>query len=74
MAPLGMKVLVHTYLVKRGLWDLNRESEWYVGPSLNYYRSVQYYIPRTKAVVDSDTIKFFPYGIPFPVIKMKNFL
>ena len=70
MAPLGTKVLVHVYPDKRALWDLNRESEWYIGPSLNYYRCIQCYIPSIRAIINSDTIEFFLYSIPFPLGKI----
>ena len=53
---------------------MNRETRLHVGPSLSYYRCVQRYISRTKVVVDSNTIKFFLPSIPFPTIKMKDFL
>ena len=74
MAPPGTKVLIHKHPSTRGSWELNSESGWYIGPSLNHYRCVQCYIPRTKAVVNSDTVEFFPHSISFPSVKLADFL
>ena len=40
VAFLGTNVLVHSNPDKRNSWDLNEESRWYVGPSLNHYQCV----------------------------------
>ena len=47
LAPPGTKVIAHTNSQKRGSWELNSEIGWYVGPSLNHYRCVKVYFPRT---------------------------
>jgi len=45
-----------------------------VGPSLHHYWCVQYYIPRIKAILNSDTVDFFPHATPFPEAHLKDYL
>ena len=40
LALPGTKVVAHVSLAKRGTWDLNKEVDWYVGLSLQYYRCI----------------------------------
>ena len=40
MALPGTKTLVNSHPKKRNSMDLNRDSAWHVGPSLNKYRCV----------------------------------
>ena len=58
LAPPGTKIIAHVSPAKRGTWDLNSESGWYVRPSLSHYRCNQCYFPRTKDVRDCDTVEF----------------
>ena len=74
MAPPGTKVIVHTHPDKRASWELNGQHGWYVGPALNHYRCVKVYIPRTKSIITSDTVEFFPHSIPFPQVKLQDHL
>ena len=74
MAPPGTKVLIHQHPDKRGSYELNGEPGWYVGPSLNHYRCVQCYVPRTRATMHSDSVEFFPKHTPFPSVTMLDFL
>ena len=74
MAPPGTKVIVHTNPAKRASWDLNGVNGWYIGPSINHYRCVKCYIPKTRSIVDADTVEFFPHRIPFPTFTLKDFL
>ena len=70
MASPSTKVLVHTHLSKRASWDLNGETGWYIGLSMNHYQCVQCYIPRTQALLNADTVEFFPYSIAFPSVTL----
>ena len=74
LAPPGTKIVAHISPEKRGSWELNGEVGWYVGPSMDHYRCVQCYFPRTKATRHCDTVEFFPTDTPFPRIKTKDFL
>ena len=74
LAPPGTKVVAHIHPDKRGSWELNGEVGWYVGPSLNHYRCLQCYLPRTREVRHCDTVEFIPHQIPFPSVTLKEFL
>ena len=74
LAPLGTKVVANVSTEKRGLWELNADVGWYVGPSMNHYRNFSICFPKTHSTRDCDTIKFFPHDTPFPKIKTIDFL
>ena len=73
MAPPGKKLVDRTTPSKRGSWDLNVEVRWHVGPSLNQYCCVKYYVPRKKGV-ESGTVELFLYPTPFPKTNLKDYL
>ena len=74
LAPPGTKVVAHLNPTKRASWDLNGEVGWYVGPSIDHYRCVKCYFPRTQKTRNCDTVDFFPHGHPFPKVKLRDFL
>ena len=74
MAPPGTKVLIRMHLGKRGSWELHGDPGWCVGTSLNNYRCVQCYVPRTRSIVHSDSVEFFPNKTQFPAVTMKDHL
>ena len=41
---------------------------------MNHCRCVKCYFPRTRSVRDCDTVAFFPTTVPFPEIKLDDFL
>ena len=74
LAPLGTKVVAHIDPDARAMWDLNGEVGWYVGPALNHYRCVEIFSPCTRVTRICDAVTFFPNGIPFPDIKLHDYL
>ena len=60
LASSGTKIVTHITPEQRLTWELIGEAGWYVGPSINHYRYVQYYFPRTKIVRICDTVTFSP--------------
>lgn len=72
IAPAGTKVLAHINPKLRQSWGFHREDTWYVGPSLNHYRCVQCYVPRTGGLINVDIVESFPHHIKFPEIKKEN--
>ena len=74
LAPPGTKVAVHSKPGQRNTWDPNCKEGWYVGPALEHYRCAQCYMPATRSVVTSDTVLFLPHEIPFPEVKIDDFL
>ena len=47
---------------------------WYVGPAMDHYRCVTVYFPKTRAPRVCDTVTFLPHVIPFPEVKLTDFL
>ena len=74
IAPPGTKIVAHISPDNRGSWELNGEVGWYIGPSLNHYRCVKCYFPRTRSTRDCDTVDFFPTTVPFPQVTVTDFL
>ena len=66
--------MTHIKPNNRGTWELNGEVGWYVGPSMRHYRCVKCYFPRTKTDRDCDKVTFFPTSVPFPQVKLVDFL
>ena len=74
LAPPGTKIVTHIKSDKRRTWELNGESGWYVGSSMDHYRCVKCYFPRTRTTRDCDTVTFFPTTVPFSGVKLGDFL
>ena len=53
---------------------LHGEQGWATGPALHHYRCLTYYFPRKKIERQVDTVNFFPTVIPFPKVKIEDFL
>ena len=74
LVPPGTRVIVHSKPEKRASWDPNGRDGWYVGPSLTHYRCVKYFIPKTRAEINADTVVFIPHQIKFPEVKLEDFI
>lgn len=66
MTPLGTKVFVHERTTQRGSHVDHGRTGYILGPSEHHYRHLNFYIPSTCGVRDSDTYVFLPikYEIP----------
>ena len=74
MSSPGTIEIVHTHPENRASWELNGQHGWHVGTVLDHYRCIKCYMPRTKSIINSDTVEFFPHSIPFPQVKLQNYL
>ena len=74
MAPPGSKVVVHLKQGQRDSWGPNGEVGFYVGPSMEHYRCMKVYIPKTRTVRVVDTLTFIPHCIPFPQLRLDDYL
>ena len=74
LAPPGTKCLVHSKTNQRGSWSPNGEEGWTIGYSPEHYRCIKVYFPKTRSERDCDTITFFPTVIPYPEVKIDDFL
>ena len=66
LAPPGTKVVVYEPSESRASWGPHGIPGFYLGPSLDHYRSVICYIPSTNGVRTSDQCDFFPAKFKFP--------
>ena len=66
IAPLGTKCLVHNKSAIRSTWAPHAVKGWYIGPARYHYRCYTVYIPSTKGIQQSETVKFFPYLVNMP--------
>ena len=66
--------LTHSKTSLRTSWSLNVEKGWKIGPSLEYYRCIKCYFPKTRLVLDIETVTFFPEVISFPKVNTYDFL
>ena len=74
LAPPGTRVVAHSKPAVRDTWAPNGEDAWYVGPLMEHYRCVNFYFPQTKETRDVETVNFFPTNVPFPKVKIEDFL
>mmetsp|Transcript_14425 Transcript_14425/g.20585 ORF Transcript_14425/g.20585 Transcript_14425/m.20585 type:complete len:135 (+) Transcript_14425:239-643(+) len=47
LAPPGTKVMIHMKPEQRASWDPNAKLGWYIGPSMNHYHCLKWYLPQT---------------------------
>ena len=50
----------------RQTWSPHVTDGWYIGPSMEHYRCVKCFMPRTSSLQNVDTLTFFPAVIPSP--------
>ena len=74
LAPPGTKSMIHSKPIQRATWDPNGKLGWYIGPSLQNYRCMRFYLPSTRAEVDTDTVTFIPHVIAIPEMNLEDFL
>ena len=74
LVPPGTKIVAHTNPDVRKSWQLNGEQGWSIGPSMLHYRCIRCFFPKTRSERDTNTVTFFPKAIPFPEIKLDDFL
>ena len=72
--PPGTRVLAHTKVEKRAIWEEHGKSGWYIGPSMEHYCCVKVFFPKTRSERNIDTVIFFPAKLTFPDFKTNDFL
>ena len=66
LLPLGTKIILHTKPGKRASWDFHGEQEYYIGPTINHYRSITCYVSKIHREWITYTAKIIPKHIPIP--------
>jgi len=74
LAPPGIQTVIHNKPSNRSSWGYRGEDAFYVGPSMEHYRCVRCYIPKTRSERTSDTVVFFPTTVPVPQMKLDDYL
>ena len=74
LAPPGTKVLLHEKPNNRRTWAPRGTDAWYIGPSLEHYRCVRCYNPKTFKERDADTVTYLPTVVPLPKTTTEDFL
>ena len=74
MAPPGTRVVVHDKPDQRASWAHHGTPYWYIGPSLEHYRTMKCYMPATGSVCYTDTLQFIPYTFKFPETTTEDYL
>ena len=66
LAPPGCKVVAHEPPNKRGACDIHGVDGWYLGIAQDHYQCHRVYIPKTRAELIAQTVKFFPHNCNVP--------
>ena len=74
MAPPVTCVIVHDKPVKLTVWVHHGTPGWYIGPSLDHYRSMQCYMPTIVIVRITDTLQYIPKAFAFPKTTTEDYL
>ena len=67
LAPPGTKTIIHKRSNTRGLWDYHGTEALYIGPSMDHYRFLKCYNPKTMKEIDTDTLELEPNTTPIPL-------
>ena len=66
MALPGTRVILHEKPGNITSWGHHCTPGWYIGPSLDYYRYLQCYMPTTGIVRITDTLQYIPKIFALP--------
>ena len=66
LAPLGTKAFVHERVEQRATYADHGNIGYVIGPALNHYRHLKFYIPETGGERVSDTYSFLPSKFILP--------
>ena len=67
IAPPGIHVIAYETPPNRGTWDAHGKDGWYLGPTLDSYRTFRVWIWETHGERNVDTLAWFPHNIPMPI-------
>ena len=72
LAPLGCEVQCHVKPGDRGTWEEHTADGWYLGPSMDHYRSFHCYIKSTRSNRICDTVQFMHKYITNPALTKED--
>ena len=74
MAPPGTRMIVNNKPVNRTSWSHHGTPGWYIGPSLDHYRCMKFYMLATGIVRIADTLQYIPKEFAFPKTTTGDYL
>jgi hypothetical protein len=67
LAPLGTKALIYNDPDSRASWAPHATDGYYIGPAVDHYRCLRFYIPATRRFWFADTWHLYPTHYQIPV-------
>ena len=66
LAPIGTKAFIHERPEQRGTFADHGKIAFVIGPAMEHYRELTFYVPSTKGIRNTDTYVFLPtkYALP----------
>ena len=74
MAPPGTPMIVNDKPGNWTPWGYHGTPGWYISPSLDHYRCMQFYIPATGMVRITDTLQYILKAFAYPKITTYDYL
>ena len=74
MGPPETRVMFHDKPGRRKSWVHYGKTGWYIGPSFDHYRCMQFYMPATGIVRITDTLQYILKAFAFPKTTAKDYL
>ena len=74
MAPPSTRVVVHNKPDQRDSWAHHGTPAWYIGLSLEHYRTMKFYIPDPGSVCYTNTLQCIPATFKFPETTTEDYL
>ena len=74
LGPLGCKIMIHNTSNTRKYWDQRGREGFSVGPDLQHYRYIQAIDGKTKALIITDTAKYFHRYLTQPHITAEEIM
>ena len=74
LAPLGTITIIYKNTTTPTTWSPRGTDGWYIGPDLDHYWCVEYYIPSTHSTQIADTIKFLLTVVTFTKIISEEYI
>jgi hypothetical protein len=72
LALLGTKALIYNNPATRASWASHATVGFYVGPAIDHYCCLQFYIPATHCLCFSDTWRLYPSHCQVPILSEQD--
>ena len=72
LAPPGAKALIFEAASRRAAWGPRAVDGWYLGPAMNHYRALIFFIESTRGVRISSNFRLHPTHCKVPTISEED--